>query len=258
MVKEKLRVPRFMQSILKRLKYYLRKSMTAMLHRIIIPRDFYKSLNLELDVNALLLKLGVNSDEIKQFNSEFSELEGSLSERVVSAKLNYPDQFKMETGSARLLYSIIRKMEPDKITETGVANGISSYYILHALLNNGKGRLFSIDISQNVGLILTQEEKKNWELIVLSKPSKDSFHKAISKIGEMDLFLHDSNHNYRWQSIELNSAYSHIRNKGFLMCDDVDSSYAFLDFTDHNKCQAFTLFDKRKMFGIILKRSDLL
>ena len=244
-------MPKISHVLWKRPKYYLHKMLKTMLHRLLIPREFYNSLNLELEVNALLYKLGVNSDENKRFYGEFIELEETLSKRVFSKELNYPDQYKMENGSAFLLYSIIRKMKPEKIVETGVANGVSSYFILHALLNNGRGSLISIDISDNVGTILTQEEKINWELIVLSKPSKAKFKKTMSKIGEIDVFLHDSNHNYHWQSIEYNSAFMQIRPHGFLMSDDVDSSYAFLDFIVKNKCHAFTLFDKRKIFGII-------
>jgi len=248
-------MPKSKHSLWRKPKHYLGKILRVMLHRLIIPREFWNKLNLELDANALLHKLGVNSEEIKQFSGEFAELEAALSKRVFSAKLNYLDSFKIESGSAFIIYSIIRKIKPDKIVETGVANGVSSYYILHALLINGRGSLISIDISHEVGSLLTEEEKKNWELIVLSKPSKAKFIKAISQIGKMDIFLHDSDHSFNWQRIEYNSAYIQIRPNGFLMSDDIDSSYAFLDFVEKNKCQAFVLFDKRKMFGIVPKLS---
>lgn len=246
-------MPKITNALWKRQKYYLHKMLETILHRLLIPREFYNKLNWYFDADALLYQLGLDSDQNKQFYSEFVALEAALSKRVFSKDLIYPDHYKMENGSAFLLYSIIRKIKPQKIVETGVANGISSYYIQHALLNNGKGRLISIDISEDVGTILTQEEKENWELIILSKPSKSQFKKTLSKIGAIDIFLHDSNHNYRWQSIEYNSAFLQIRPNGFLMSDDIDSSYAFLDFIEKNKCHALTLFDKRKMFGIVPK-----
>ena len=43
------------------------------------------------------------------------------------------------------LYLLVRKYKPKVILETGVANGISTYFILKALHLNGSGKLISID-----------------------------------------------------------------------------------------------------------------
>lgn len=44
------------------------------------------------------------------------------------------------------LYTIIRIRKPDIVVETGVAQGVSSTFILQALEDNGRGQLYSIDL----------------------------------------------------------------------------------------------------------------
>src|SRR2546429_265801 len=45
-----------------------------------------------------------------------------------------------------LQYAAIRAFAPEIVVETGVANGVSSSYLLLALEMNGQGRLYSIEI----------------------------------------------------------------------------------------------------------------
>jgi len=44
-----------------------------------------------------------------------------------------------------VMYACLRALKPDTVVEVGVANGVSSAYILSALDENGGGELFSID-----------------------------------------------------------------------------------------------------------------
>ena len=43
-------------------------------------------------------------------------------------------------------YAAIRSLRPEVVVETGVANGVSTAYLLLALDQNGKGILHSIEI----------------------------------------------------------------------------------------------------------------
>lgn len=43
------------------------------------------------------------------------------------------------------LYALARETKPDIVVETGVASGVSSYAILQAMEDNGKGLLYSVE-----------------------------------------------------------------------------------------------------------------
>jgi hypothetical protein len=47
------------------------------------------------------------------------------------------------------LYLLTRLLRPNAIVETGVAAGVSSYFILQALQDIGKGQLYSVDSRQS-------------------------------------------------------------------------------------------------------------
>ncbi len=57
----------------------------------------------------------------------------------------------MDTGTigeqlGSFLYAIVRSLKPETVLETGVASGLASAYILLALRQNKKGKLYSIDL----------------------------------------------------------------------------------------------------------------
>lgn len=50
------------------------------------------------------------------------------------------------TKELPVLYLTVRLIKPETIVETGVSSGSSSAYILRALYDNQKGKLYSIDL----------------------------------------------------------------------------------------------------------------
>ena len=72
------------------------------------------------------------------------------------------------------LYFLIKDLKPDIVVETGVSDGMSSFIILSALNENGKGKLYSIDLAdvgmpklygKEPGWIVDEELRKRWTLI---------------------------------------------------------------------------------------------
>ena len=165
--------------------------------------------------------------------------------------LNYPREFAVESNSAFLIYSLVRLLKPDKVVETGVANGHSTFFILNAILKNGKGTLYSIDIATNVGILIDEQLKTNWRLHVLPRTNGRELNKYLRTIAPMDIFIHDSNHMYYWQMLEYRAFLKHINNHGLILSDDVDASFAFIDFCNENKLKPLFLYDHRKIFGIV-------
>ncbi len=215
--------------------------------------EFYE-LGLEQDVVNILHYYFKNNtlEDPTSIKKEYEELATKLQMTHNYAKLKYPEDFKIEDKTAFLLYSLVRLYKPNVVVETGVANGHSTFYILSALNKNAKGKLYSIDISKDVGSLVSEELKERWELIILEKPLEKNLEKFLAKIAPFDLFVHDSNHMYFWQALEYKLAYKYIiKNGGFIMTDDADYSYAFLDFCKAHKLAPVFLFDSRKIFGIV-------
>ncbi|EEZ92668.1 MAG: hypothetical protein BJBARM4_0735, partial [Candidatus Parvarchaeum acidiphilum ARMAN-4] len=137
------------------------------------------------------------------------------------------------------------------IVETGVANGHSTFIILKALEKNDYGTLTSIDISQKAGVLIDSDMKKNWNLVVI-KPNAKSIRRFFEKFDRnIDIFIHDSNHSFFWQSLEYSLALPHMSGHSILLSDDIDTSYAFYNFCVRQNGVAFILYDNRKLFGLL-------
>ena len=152
-----------------------------------------------------------------------------------SKRKPYPTDYSIQEDSRLLLYGLCRIIQPSIVVETGVAYGISSSYILHALKKNGKGTLYSIDdtfrpweTKKMIGAAIPDELKENWELTI--GKSSDKLKEIILSIENIDIFLHDSLHTYKNMSFEFNLMWPHIKKNGFLLSDDILDNNAFLDF----------------------------
>jgi len=178
-----------------------------------------------------------------------------LSRRYSRSRFKYPRLAALEEESGLLIYAIMRLMEPTVILETGVANGESTFFILNAIQQNGRGQLYSTDISDDVGALLEDKEKTNWSLEVLNVSSlsrrKESFRNAIDRIPAIDFFIHDSDHSYWWSRFEYESVYPKMTSDSIMASDDVDFSYAFIDFARKVGAKPLFLLDKRKAFGVL-------
>lgn len=53
----------------------------------------------------------------------------------------------------------------------------------------------------------------------------------MDSLGQVDLFLHDSEHTYATMLFEFEIAWPYIRSGGYLVVDDVIWNQAFADFT---------------------------
>ena len=146
-----------------------------------------------------------------------------------------------------LLFSLIRKLQPEIVVETGVAQGISSYTILSALRSNTHGKLISVDFpnynakgyeyddgtvdpvfvrpSLGSGWLVPSAYSNLWDLRI--GKSKNVLPTLDVKV---DIFLHDSEHSYHNMIFEFEWAYSHLSPRGVIVSDDIDWNGAFSDF----------------------------
>lgn len=135
-----------------------------------------------------------------------------------------------------LQYAIVRALKPDLVVETGVANGVSSAYLLLALERNGTGALHSIELGDTTflpagrvsGWIVPDWLRTRWSLHW--GDSRQLLPALLEELGTIDIFIHDSLHTYEHMTFEYEQAYPHLRPGGILISDDALWNRAFADF----------------------------
>ncbi len=160
---------------------------------------------------------------------------------------NYGKNFDCEVGLAAFLYSFVLDNRPAVIVETGVANGITTNVLMKALEKTG-GALHSFDIdpkTQNV-----YRGVGDWNFHHLTKNYRSALRSQVQEIGDVDLWIHDSNHGYSWQAFEYSLALEALVEGGVLVSDDIDSSTAWGLASESEFRSSIGVFDNRKFIGV--------
>jgi hypothetical protein len=135
---------------------------------------------------------------------------------------------------------------------------------------NGRGHLSSIDLptlekgwQEQVGIAVSERLKERWSYIKGS--SRMRLPKLLSRLGQVDMFIHDSLHSERNVRFELDRVWSALRPGGVVVVDDVDANRGFQSFTQTFSGQQSRIGEaepvrpdlrrtnRKGMFGIILK-----
>ena len=151
------------------------------------------------------------------------------------------------------LYGLVREFKPKELVETGVCNGVSTAVILAALEMNNAGSLYSIDFPEYTdtpyeegafwdgkkgavvpkgklpGWVIPDKYRGRWDLIL--GRSQEKLPILLDKLGEIDFFLHDSEHSYDGMTFEYNLAWKYLKPGGLLVSDDISWNSSFDDFS---------------------------
>jgi hypothetical protein len=157
-------------------------------------------------------------------HSEFAEW--TMARR--QALLEWPGPYRFgSTGEwdCEALYYLVRALRPRTVVETGVCYGASTSYILAALAANGGGRLYSIDLGNAPDeppndFFVAPAHCDDWELVI--GDSKVELPRLLDRLGEIDLFHHDSLHTYEHMTWEYETARPHLSLAGAMSSDDVN------------------------------------
>jgi len=107
------------------------------------------------------------------------------------------------------------------------------------------------------GWIIPLMLKKNWELKI--GKSKDVLPLLADSIGQLDFFLHDSEHTYENMMFELKLVWKKLRSGGILICDNIDANKSFEDFCISKNKKPLLLpvpsnsFNEQIRFGLLVK-----
>lgn len=165
----------------------------------------------------------------------------------------------LDFTSAEIIYALVRLLKPAKIYETGVANGISSFFILSALGKNERGRLVSIDYvpeggpsflpeGRQAGWLVPEGLRERWEFI--SGRTSEKLPALLARDGQIDIFIHDSEHTYENMKFEYAAAWPHLKEGGLLLSDDTGFNPAFGEFAKKTGSRSAVYADK---MGIMAK-----
>lgn len=161
-------------------------------------------------------------------------------------------------GEGLRLYAVLRKLRPAVAVETGVCNGVSTAFLLLALVENGVGELWSVDLPEFAGedyepgtfwdgkggAVVPAGEEPGWMVpadlrsrwhLVLGR-SQDALPPLLDRLGPIDFFMHDSEHSEACMRFEFEAAWAALREGGVLAADDVTANSAFADFAaEHDR-----------------------
>lgn len=211
-------------------------------------------------LNALLTDTDTDFTMVKNYFKEANDIGNEL--REFFASHGFPSHTIPRLNNA-VTYAAVRALRPEVVIETGVAEGVSSYFILNALEKNRKGSLYSIDLPPEIGIvsvspgkeigwIVPEELKRRWTLIL--QDAKESLPKLLLNFRKIDVFRHDSNHGYEHMLFELRTSWKYLKSTGFLLVDDIDLNKAFVDFIKEVNVRQYAVFSN---LGVIKKREDV-
>jgi len=139
---------------------------------------------------------------------------------------------------AAIDYVTIKLLEPDIVVETGVWGGVSSWTMLHAMNEIGKGRLISIDfptpnteLLPEVGYLVPDNLRDRWDLRIGF--AEQLLPAVLAEVGLIDVFQHDSRHSYTNQLREYRTAWPYLSEGGLLISDDVSNDAL------HDACESW-------------------
>jgi predicted O-methyltransferase YrrM len=163
---------------------------------------------------------------------------------------------------ALFLYWLVRRLKPKIIVQCGVCNGLSSAFIMLALAKNGpEGRLYAIDLpplfnsknpgwtipGKTYGIVIPEGKTSGWivpeayrkRFEVENGDSKVLLPQLIDRLPVIDMFFHDSDHNYNHMIFEFREAKRKLAPGGLLLADDISWNASIWDFADEFRVPAY-------------------
>jgi predicted O-methyltransferase YrrM len=226
--------------------------------------------------NALHRRLDMSSESVMEgFWPLWSTVVATLrAQGMAVGPFSFYEWNDGDAGFVRAIWCLIRHLRPANVVETGVAHGMTSRFILEALETIGAGKLWSIDLPplnpmtrQEVGVAVRQTGVPVDRWTYIAGTSRRRLPALLSRLGRIDLFIHDSLHSNRNVMFELEYAWRYLSAGGVMVVDDIDANHAFDTFTkahpEHPSfvCTAEPLtpdmrrFNQKGLFGIIRKQS---
>jgi hypothetical protein len=179
--------------------------------------------------------------ELKRFNDLFEEIAALLTEKGLgTGRHTYGWYSDMDPELCSAIWCAVRHAQPESVVETGVAHGVSSRVALEGLNLNDRGHLWSIDIANPInlsvhgttGVAVTDGCRPRWTYV--EGESKRVMPPLMAKVGQVNLFIHDSLHTFKNTLFEMEQAATVMPAGGVMLIDDVRSHDGFATFAQRH------------------------
>jgi hypothetical protein len=143
-----------------------------------------------------------------------------------------------------VLYGLVRALRPEYVVETGIATGVSTSFICAALIQNGSGNLYSIDLppEESTGVVHSDGSRSasrgpGWAVPdpiktamqgrheILLEDVRTSLPKLLARLPRVDFFLHDDLHTPDQMYWEYSLVWPRLSVGGALVSDDINFSW---------------------------------
>jgi hypothetical protein len=149
----------------------------------------------------------------------------------------------------KVLYGIVRAMKPEFVIETGVAAGVSNSFLNAALLENGSGKLYSIELPpaqsaagmhEDGGVFAWPQSGVGWAVppeireaigsrnTLILEDVRTALPALLNRIPHVDLFFHDDLHTPDHMLWEYDIIWPRLASNGLLLSDD--SNFGWIRF----------------------------
>lgn len=209
-----------------------------------------------------LRNLGIEPDEALQGLERWWPLLGEVLARKSDAGITKND--------GTVLYGVARAVRPELVIETGVADGVSTAFLAAALIDNGSGTLFSLELPPEQvrskplaedGSVYTWAERgvahlvpppmrerlaDRWEIVL--GDVRETLPALLGRLSGVDLFFHDDLHTPEHQLWQYGLVWPKVRPGGVLMSDD--ANYAWLEFVERHHVAVDPRINFRRMTAV--------
>jgi hypothetical protein len=194
----------------------------------------------------------------------------SLLESVVLAVRDAADgQGGISFDDGVILYGLARALKPEYVVETGIAAGVSTAFLGAALIENGRGKLFSIELppgeaSQRAladgSLYAWHQRGVGWAIPRETRSSLGERHRVIlqdvrralpellRELPYVDLFFHDDLHTPDHMFWEYEAVWAKLSARGVLVSDD--ANHGWIKFCSEHGCHGTALHNVDRLCAL--------
>lgn len=192
-------------------------------------------IKLDADEEYLFNFLGTKKEAFEKAMEEASVIVD-----YVDTKIGGKEYWQVSYDELQIIYACVKLKRPKLVAETGVGPGTTTTAILSAMRGTD-GLLISFDLGIKygeeeealpVGWVIPKNLKSGWKLVI--GDSRKTLENALKSYGKINIFFHDSQHEYNHVMFELETARKYAESKPLFIVDNYDWTRAPADFArDH-------------------------